>query len=154
MDKAETEAIRRRLGKERERVRARIRTAAIFPHGIRAAAHDMPSPTTVLSFDYDPDEDILFACVGKLRPAVVQDVGHGIHLRVDPHKFRPIGFEVLDFAKRPETISRIEEIFPGLPKAVIARKHVELEMSDDYAAEKLRELVPESWPTIFDARLY
>lgn len=152
MGEEETKALRRQLDKERAALRARVRFAASFPEGIVGSApgKTVIRPPVAISFEYDPQEDLLFAWVGDPQPAITQDGECGIHLRLDPDSYRIVGFEVVDYLKGAgEARNFLDRLFPGLSHRLDQQHRLSIELPSDKVTAKLRKLVPESWPNIF-----
>ena len=53
-----------------------------------------------LRFFFDREADILYLSVGKPRPALSQEVGDDIVVRVDPKTHRVVGCTILNLTKR------------------------------------------------------
>ena len=153
MDERKTEEVWRRLDKERAALRRRIRVKATLPEGIVGSAPgvEVTYPLVSMSFEYDREEDVLFAWLGEPTPALTQDAEHGVHLRIDVDTYDIVGFEVLDFSKASNARDLLDRVFPGLYTALLQRQHVTVQMLRNEATAKLKKLVPESWPALFDA---
>ncbi|MDR3668379.1 MAG: DUF2283 domain-containing protein [Ignavibacteriaceae bacterium] len=57
-------------------------------------------PGLDLSFHYDSEVDILYASVGKPKPAKSDDFPNGIVLRIDPSTGNYIGFTIINYMAR------------------------------------------------------
>ena len=53
-----------------------------------------------IDFHYDREVDVLYASIGKPRPATSIEKGNGILLRIDPKTNDIIGFTVIKYMKR------------------------------------------------------
>ena len=53
-----------------------------------------------INFHYDKKVDVLYASVGKPKPAKSIETDKGYILRVDPHTGDPIGFTIIHYMKR------------------------------------------------------
>lgn len=51
-------------------------------------------------YDYDKEADVLYAFIGKPKPAKSIDYENGIVVRVDPRTGKYIGFTIVDYMKR------------------------------------------------------
>jgi uncharacterized protein YuzE len=58
------------------------------------------TPRLDLSFHYDSEADVLYASVGKPKPAKSIDFPNGIVLRVDPISGNYIGFTIINYMAR------------------------------------------------------
>lgn len=57
-----------------------------------------------LKFDYDTENDVLYAFINKPRAAISQEQTHkdcsGVLIRIDPKNTKIVGFTVIDFKRR------------------------------------------------------
>jgi hypothetical protein len=144
MDKTRATTIQKRLENERTTVRAKIRTAATVSQRIRADEHDSGDAVARFHLDYDSADDVLFGQLGDRCPAVTEDAGSGLFLRTDPHDYRPIGFEVLDFK---HTIGRRDSILKLFPEArsILEGGSTVVESTLRDLQQRLAQLVPSNW---------
>jgi len=56
-----------------------------------------------MTFMYDEEGDVLYAFAGKPIESTYDPVGRGIYLRRDSKSGKPIGFMILNYAKRFDT---------------------------------------------------
>ncbi|MBL1123421.1 MAG: DUF2283 domain-containing protein [Ignavibacteriae bacterium] len=68
-------------------------------------------------YDYDKEADVLYAFIGKPKPAKSVDYENGIVVRIDPNSGKYIGFTIVDYMKRKKR---------GMLKKIPHFKQVEL----------------------------
>jgi uncharacterized protein YuzE len=61
------------------------------------------TPRLDLSFHYDSEADVLYASVGKPKPAKSIDFPNGIVLRIDPVSGNYIGFTIINYMARKKS---------------------------------------------------
>ena len=61
------------------------------------------TPRLDISFHYDSEADILYASVGKPKPAKSIDFPNGIVLRIDPTSGNYVGFTIINYMARKKS---------------------------------------------------
>lgn len=56
--------------------------------------------TKTMTYQYDWQEDILYATLGESREAVCLEEEEGVLIRVDPETDEVVGFTIIDFVER------------------------------------------------------
>lgn len=154
MDSIRAKKIRRELSRERAKVRARIRIAASFPHGIGGRAGEAPpEPIVSVEISYDPEDDSLFGTMDRLAEAFTEETEAGLLLRCRVDNYQPIGFELLDVHQHPEARAEVLRSFPEVDSVVRNKKEAELRLPLRQAEERFRQLVPTGWPSLTDGSL-
>ena len=76
------------------------RTKILTP---RQKSQNKKTPRLDVSFHYDSEADILYASVGKPKPAKSIDFPNGIVLRIDPTSGNYIGFTIINYMARKKS---------------------------------------------------
>lgn len=50
-----------------------------------------------LKFDYDDENDVLYAYINKPRKAISKELDSGVVIRLDPISKKMVGFTIIDF---------------------------------------------------------
>lgn len=149
MDSARAKDLREHLDRERAAVHARIRFATLFPRGITGRSGDAPrDPIVLFRLIYDRDDDSLFGSLADETEDFVEEASPGLFLRCRIESYKPIGFEVLDFASS-RTAGR-EALLKAFPEAARMETSVtvELRMPLGEVERRLQQIVPADWPTL------
>lgn len=72
-----------------------------------------------INFHYDTEVDVLYASIGKPKPAKSIEKGNGTLIRIDPNNGEIVGFTVIDYMYR---------IKKGLIKSIPEFEDIELPM--------------------------
>lgn len=70
-----------------------------------------------INFHYDQEVDVLYASIGKPKPATSVEQNDGTLIRVDPHSNKVVGFTVINYMYR---------IKKGLLKTVPGFENIQL----------------------------
>ncbi|NMC43480.1 MAG: DUF2283 domain-containing protein [candidate division Zixibacteria bacterium] len=54
----------------------------------------------VVKFDYDKEADVLYAHIGKPRPAYSEETIDGVLIRRDPKTDRIVGFTIINYSRK------------------------------------------------------
>jgi uncharacterized protein YuzE len=63
-----------------------------------------------IMFWFDKEGDVLDISIGKPRVAISKELGEDIIVRIDPKKKEVVGFTILNFTKRFESLKEYEKI--------------------------------------------